>query len=169
MPDSNTSREKCNLNTNLRFSRGYLQIFNKVTFVYLMKNSKLSFSSLISLEMKIERFTSESFRFYRPFHRRVRFSIEIRLYVERLIPSLSLVLRAWFVITINTVFPTVRFSPPFPSPRESGRVNKPANENTRISRNTRDEEKWKKGRSEDLVETGETGLAARCVRRLAWW
>lgn len=137
------------------------------SFVYLMKSSKLSLSLSLFFNFVVNE-VSESFRFYRSFYR-FWFSIEIRLYVERLIPSLSLVLSAWFVITINTVFPTVRFSPSLPSPRESGRVNKPANENTRISRNTRDEEKWKKGRSEDLVETGETGLAARCVRRLAWW
>ena len=167
MPDSNPSREKYNLNTNLRFS---LQIFNEVarSLSYILwKVQNFLFLSLFFFNFVVNE-VSESFRFYRSFHR-FWFSIEIRLYVERLIPSLSLVLRAWFVITINTVFPTVRFSPPFPSPRESGRVNKPANENTRISRNTRDEEKWKKRRSEDLVETGETGLAARCVRRLAWW
>lgn len=47
LPDSNTSREKYNLNTVLRFSRGYFQVFNEVarlTFVYLVKSSKLSLS-----------------------------------------------------------------------------------------------------------------------------
>lgn len=47
LPDSNTSREKYNLNTVLRFSRRYFQVFNEVarlTFVYLVKSSKLSLS-----------------------------------------------------------------------------------------------------------------------------
>lgn len=49
LPDSNISREKYNLNTVLRFSRGYFQVFNEVarlTFVYLVKSSKLSLSLL---------------------------------------------------------------------------------------------------------------------------
>lgn len=154
--DSNTLREKYSLNTVLRFSRKYLQVFNEVAetkllawlsyILWKVQNSLSLFSNfVVNEDGTVDR--------------------------EWVVPILSTISSMRFSIehrTLDTIaiayardswLPLARFFLLFSL--RSGRVNKAADENTRISRNTRDE-KWKK-------ENGNRWNGARRrALRVAW-